>query len=406
MLANIIKISVSNGLGPLIQFAATPLMMRVYSPSQFGEYYSLLAWASLGSLFCTGLLQHGIFSQRSKFRARLLYSWCVGVSVIWVLIGVGLGIFCLLGYLNISFYIFIIIIYASIINLQQIIQLYAASLERTNVVSMFGWVRAIFLVTAQLGLAKLINFPDHSLVFFTLLAEAVFTILSIFFVPYPLIGNKVLTFATKNLLLRNIGFFRYFLPAQLASTGINFFPIFAMNYLANSALVGFYGISQRVVQAPIFSFGNAFKLVYWRWWLRKKSVSINQLSVFWMVSHVVSFLGFGVLLVIGYFVDEFGVWQEWRTVFLFVPFILLWSMGSISTMIFSELLKNTGGQRHLFHGEILASFIKLIGFFILWIYGIEFAIVGFCSFAYLATIINSIRYRSVLLKSGVLKGEY
>lgn len=360
MLLRGLGLALANLAAPAIAFLGTPFIARLYAPSAFGEYFFYLSISTLFAAIVTLQLFNGILSSSSARRAAALLCEAIAVTVVLtlllLLVWIGLWSFdwvdikwaplcCLMT-------LFLGVGYASNFFLIRIgcIQLVSTALI----------CKAILLLALQFSLGYLNYSTAFSLAISFSAAEVVAAFLMLYgVVRYLTFGFGLLPIRGLVETRRNLAFATHFMPSQVLSLSVNYFPVVLLKISGDVVGLGIYSMTLRVVATPVNALSSALRSLYWRFIHKKKALVIKRTLIFYMGGVIASLGFYGAFKVADLHLAELFLGPSWAAVDGYMPAAVLWLLSSLIAVMPAEVVKNTGGQKYILAGEFVSALVKL-----------------------------------------------
>ena len=261
-LKNISVLVVGTSLAQSFTILASPILSRLYTPEQFGQYGTFIVSVGLLSTIAALSYEMAIVKQSKSSKANQIFQICLFIafstsSVIFLLASM-FGFF-----IEIPFAILVpiaMLLYAvnnaiySLLNRYELYPLLAkAQILRSG---------SIVLLQVTFGY---LSFTYYGLALAAIVAALITFIYGYFqFIAIYKIGRFPSIKTTKILLTENIDFARYGVPQNLMSYVSANSPVFILSFYFGLAVVGSYFFAMKLVQIPANFFGAAIKRVFYR----------------------------------------------------------------------------------------------------------------------------------------------
>lgn len=346
---NIIQLFSGTALSQIILLLASPILTRIYNPADFGSFAMYSAVVALGSGFITARYELALLLPKSEQKARILLYLCnilaVAVSIIMLLV--------------------ILILYDKIENLPKlkdikelILYLPVSVLVSALIQTYINWGlrgKRFKLISTSRVSQSISTIAIQFIVGFFFNAGGIGLILGQFIGQLISIaslcrGQKERSLSILKVDRRRLihkikivahqykSFPKYMLLAGVINKITNYVPLFIFGWVYSTAIVGFFAMAQRIIQAPMTLIGGNIADAYFQKaselakvdfiLLRKKSLQL--LSVFF----VVGTLPVMVVILFGPMLLNFFLGNEWEQIGRYVQImaIYLWIQFAVTPL--------------------------------------------------------------------------
>lgn len=370
MIKNIFKLVGGNAFAQIIAFAATPVLTRLYTPEDFGQFAFFSALVMVVSILATGRYEFAILLSDSIEKTKNIIVTSVGLALLTALAALAcVAAFC---YFNatVGFLIFVLPFWVFFLALASVFEKISNKERNYGLIS----TQKVVVATAAAAISISIGFfwgggllGPSGLVAGAVVGPAlsvliVFLILKkntrYFSVKFGQIDPRSI-FAT----LKSYRHFPVFnLPHAMINTASGNAPVFLIPIFFGDALLGVYSLGVRVIQAPlsllvsslynVFSQkffdvkqgGNSLSGLYTRYVKYIFSVVLFLFPIFWFLEGPMAYV--------------FG--EKWSAAGKYIrilsPYLLFVLM--VGPFAFVPVL--LGKQKQALHLEIVASSTKVI----------------------------------------------
>lgn len=368
LLTNTIKMSVGNILMYLLPFIVTPILTRLYSPKDFGEwgiFSGFISIASVGLLLC---MENAIIKAKDQRETSVISLLClvIGLSLTAVI-----SILFITGrYYNIKFfatfpdthllflYLICYVVYTIIFNI-------ANKAEMYNYLSFYsvvqGGSQAVFRIL--FGLFPIFLF--NGLIAGTVMAQ----ILLVLFLSIVVFGIKKwkpivqIKFEELACTIRKYKNFIIFdTPSNILSFAAFNLPIIILSEYFNKEEIGCYSIILQLLLIPMSFIGSAMGKVYYQQ-LCKQSISESHIkestSIVIRITMLISIIPMLVLALGGDRLLPLFLGQQWQKTSSIALCLSLWSFPIILTQPLLPIFKYTNKLQVLFAYESVYSFCAI-----------------------------------------------
>lgn len=358
----IVGLAASNFLAPLLQFAASPILTRIYGPEAMGGFAVAYSIAMLLALVFTGQVHQALVSENDPAGAESLYQEVMLTALLMY------GLAASTVYFAFGYASFPVLCLGFFTALGQILAYYLSRNGKLRVISLLLFARATVIVCAQIVFGKL-SPSWESLLLGTVCAEACFilgALLSLAFRDAKASSQHLLDRLRFAGIRRHRNYPLRYLPSQLISLSTNFAPLALAAQAGATGSAGLFAFSLRLVQAPAASITNAVRMTFWRPGSSPKDIHNAARRITRWGQPLVA-LGGATALLLPESLYAFVFGPKWGGISLMLASVFLWQGSSVVTQFAAEVLKHTGKQGAILRAEVLGSLFKcvsLVGIFL------------------------------------------
>jgi len=351
----------------LIFLVFTPLLTRIFSPSEMGEYAVFLSLSTIIAIFSTLRFEDAILLAKSKRDSQSLAIISL-ISSIFVIILLFIVIFFLEDkiskILNInSEFLFLICISGFVLSIREtLINLLMKNNDFSRV--------AINKAHNALGINSMQYF-SKSILGFSMLSVSkviidIITLIPLFFTYFSKSSIQLkdfLYFKLKKIAKIYRNFPLYNLPSSLINNISQNLPLLFISAFYSLELAGFFSLATRVLRLPVDLVSQSVRKVYYN---EASNLQENRLEMFSLYKKVTSilFVIFIPIFLIIFFAGEeiFSIilGNEWSKSGQISRLLILWFLmlfiNAPSIVSFNIL----GKQKVLFYFEIISLFTRLL----------------------------------------------
>lgn len=315
-------------LAQAIPILLTPLLTRLYSPSEFGIFGVYAAIIAFIAMISNGRYSLSIILPKSDIEAKRLFLissfFTVVVSGIFGLIFMICGDW-FFGFFEISTlqkYLPILILNILFIGLYESLYYYVLRTKKYKVLTTNIMIQAFVLVSVRL-ICGYLNLTEIGLIISYLIGYSLSYILLIFRLKLPVFSIfKEFKISEYILLLKRYSKFpKYSLLADSLSVLATYSPNMLLNKIFGSVVTGYYSMSDKILGSPIWfvtsSVGDVFKQEASEQ-LREKN---SCFEVFVKTIKTLFFIGiipFAILFIVSPYVIPFILGENWKDVGVFI----------------------------------------------------------------------------------------
>lgn len=360
MKRRIAALAASNFLAPLLQFAASPVLTRIYSPESMGGFAVAYSAAAILALLFTGQVHQALVSEENLERAEHLFQEIL-LAALTVYLFCSLLLFT--GLFD-PWFGFLVLSLGFLTALGQVLAYYLSRQGRLKIISLLLLIRASAVVATQIALGN-ITATKESLLLGALISEVCF-----FFSGISVLGSRTVASAARGIMprlslasiRRHRNYPLRYLPSQLVALGTNFAPLALASHVGATGSAGLFAFSLRLVQAPAASITNAVRMSFWRPEAGQKNLYLAARKISWLGHPFVALTGLAAfLLPDSVYVLVFG--SKWTGISTMLACVFLWVGSSVVTQFAAEILKHTGRQGVILRTEISGAILKAIFLF-------------------------------------------
>jgi len=346
----------------LIAIAVAPILLRYYSPTQFGRYSLSLAIGSIMSVGLAGRLDMAIAMPSSEKMASRIFAAALSVSVTLGVISLAITLIgSLLGLWELATSLVGIIIGI----LLSVFQIQIALISRKRdfkKVTALRISQSILMAAFQLLFAWKFE-SSYGLEIGCLTALSGIVLCTFVFVEFEKTRHSLAAF--RNILLKYRGFWQYDVWSALLNCVSSQLPILLMGHFFASAHVGYYSLSQRILVVPMAVVGSSVAQVFYQEAAERfRNGGINR-------QYLKRSMGFLLFLGVVIFVPVVLL-SEWAIMFLFgakwmqcalvIKVISPWLFLVFVVSPFSGLFQILGHQRIYLLSNLVLFLLRILVF--------------------------------------------
>lgn len=315
-------------LAQAIPILLTPLLTRLYSPSEFGifgVYASIIAFIAMIS---NGRYSLSIILPKSDIDAKRLFLLSslltFAVTIIFGLIFIVFGDF-VFDFFEISIlqrYLPILILNILFIGLYESLYYYVLRTKNYKILTTNIIIQALVLVSIRL-LCGYLNFTEIGLLISYLIGYSIGYILLICRLKIPLLFLfKEFKISDYLLLLKRYSRFpKYSLLADSLSVLATYSPNMLLNKIFGSVITGYYSMSDKILGSPIWFVTSSVGDVFKQEASEQLRVKNSCFDVFIKTTKTLFFIGiipFSILFVISPYVVPYILGENWKEAGVFI----------------------------------------------------------------------------------------
>ncbi|MDX1479287.1 MAG: oligosaccharide flippase family protein [Saprospiraceae bacterium] len=319
---NVIKLFSGAVIAQLAPWAISPILARIYTPEEFGLLTIFLSILNIGNTIITAKYEIAIYLPRQTEQARYVVKLNILVSI--VITTTALIIFLLFGSqikellqaqeLDVFFYLAPVVVL--LLGLYKIFYSWLNRLKQYTTLAASKVVRSATLSVSQLGLG-FTAFKAHGLIIGQMIGELV----AAGFIVIASIGTIKLRREAGDrqgiaqTAKEYIGFPKYSLPGDFVNSVSNQAPVFIFGGVFGTAIVGQYGMTYRVLTAPLTLLARAILDVFKQQASEDYANTGSCRKIFVVTLKRLAMFSFPIFLIIGIFSEPlftliFG--EQWR----------------------------------------------------------------------------------------------
>lgn len=317
---NVLKLVSGTAISQVLPWLASPILTRLYSPEEFGSLTILLAILTVGNTISTGKYEVAIYLPEDDRKARavvrlneiVLLIISAIIAIIFLVFGGAIKKLLHAESLGIWFYLVPLVIF--------FMGLYTVDYSWINRLKMFTHMAAsrIFRSASMTGIQLVMGFTSLKPIGLILgqFAGEIFAALYLLRLRKPIPKDERPDKAElKSLAKEYSGFPKYALPGNLINSVSNQMPVFLFSSYFSAAVVGQYGLTFRILTAPLSLLSGALLDVFRQQASADYAATGSCRPIFLSTLVKLSLLSLPVFLVIGLFGEElfeFVFGREWR----------------------------------------------------------------------------------------------
>jgi O-antigen/teichoic acid export membrane protein len=263
VLKNITTLLGGTLLAQIIPLIASPLLSRIYSPEEFGEYSILLSIAIILSILFTFKLERAIIIPNSKQEANAISNAALKLIITYVIISLIIGLIYVVIFTTNIWVMLLPLILSTLISISEIFYYILSRNEKYGIIGKGKFNNSALMITSQSVYGKLIP-GNTGLILGHILGLC---IQSIIFVTHA-VKNRVFKLDLKTNTWQIVKKYNKFplinTPHALFDALNQQGTIFLLGILYSSTLVGQYAFLLRVIRAPIAILGTTIGQVYYQ----------------------------------------------------------------------------------------------------------------------------------------------
>lgn len=343
----VLRLMTGTGLAQFITFIFSPLLTRIYNPSQFGLFFLFVISAGLFSIIQTGALEKAIIVGKSRIEALSIFS-----LVIVIICGIDLFMIALYPifsvildfffHYNLSFVFYIVfLLYASILAL---IRLFSATLNRRKKYSIIATaiiVKASAILFFQISFG-LLGWIRYGLVTGSVIGLVVSSIYLLYFTPINLRYLRInYLWEAKVYITKRRDFVLFEMPASIINELSVQLPVYVLKFFYGQTSTGLFSLTHKVLSQPMQILGHSVAEVFIRKASEMEHQNISQEKLAFDVFKTLFKLGivpFTIIALWGPFLFSFIFSDAWRisgiVASILAPWQLLVLAGSPVSSIF------------------------------------------------------------------------
>ena len=316
----------------LITIASTPVLTRLYSPSDFGNFTIFFSAISVLALFSTGRYELGIVLPESNKDATTIVQLACLLSIVFS-ISLFFLLVCFSGrvegeiFQKIHLYRYVIPIAVVIVSFYQIILYYNIRLENYREISFNRLILSTLTVVFQI-IFGIFSFGSQGIVIGFILGYLIS--LFLFLKKSILFSKKSILFSKKSI-LRMISLskkYSNFPKYELMQSAVDLFHnhgiLFAIGYFYSVKDVGLFSLATRIALLPSSVIGGAIANVFF------SSASKNKDHLYSMIGKLIgkmlllSMFFYIILFATADYIVSFIFGEEWRVSGLLIKSLCFW----------------------------------------------------------------------------------
>lgn len=389
---NVVILTGGTAIGQLISTLASPVLTRLYAPSDFGLLASYMAFVSIISVFSTGRYDMAVPLPRSDIEAAALVF--VSIKICMLTSVLSLVLFVVSGFFFTSElipWLYILPISVFVIGVYNTFQFWFNRREKYQIMSISRVLNSFStaFMNILLGLVQI----KGGQIWGTLIGQMV----TVVWMAAQIGLNDISFFRNANLGIQNYMLKRYashpvhIVPSHLIGTIASQIPVLIMSHVYSLTTTGFFSLAYRMITLPTLLIANAIGDVY-RQKIAKRYNEYGEFRTIFTKTLKVTFVLALPLFSIFYltvpvvFPVVFG--EAWRTAGEYARILVI---GAFFQFIFTPIDKGAlvvGATRYIFFWHFARLTLMLLLWFFaerlgLSVYEVLWGLVGINSALYL-----------------------
>ncbi|WP_168800724.1 lipopolysaccharide biosynthesis protein [Psychroserpens sp. NJDZ02] len=371
ILKNVLTLLSGTALAQAIPVLISPILTRIYSPSEIGVYTIFFATVNILAILSTGRLELAILIPKHKkdsysiLKLSLAFSVIISAISLLILLLFKKSIGNILGLQSISNWILIIPLTSLFLAA---FQTYNYWLNRNDIYFaiskgkvlqgvIMGFIQVTCSILGSLGL---------------LLGRVLSVILSSLFLVFtsrkkspkllPINKNEL-----KNSLRENKDFPLYTMPNAVLNSFSNNLPLYLLENLFSAKITGFYSWSVRIIQAPMGMIIGSIQQVFYREASKKHNEKESLYSITFKTAKYLFFIGLIPYIFIYFFAPQifaFVFGEKWRVAGEYTKYLIPWFFLVFINSPISSLVLILGKQKPYFIYELFLFIFRGIALYL------------------------------------------
>ncbi|RDC62965.1 oligosaccharide flippase family protein [Adhaeribacter pallidiroseus] len=318
-LKNVLKLSGGTIFSQLLSIFSAPIISRLYSPAQFGEFALFSSIISIILIFSTLRYDFAIVIAKTKLVANTLINICIILIALFFFISTVVSIIYKLNTGNsdaLANFILWIPVTAVIVSSIQIL-LYA--LNRENSYSAIAFSKVLQnVLNSSISISNGIWIKSNLGLIYANIISGFLSLIYLFYtakksykVTFRLVKNRVI----KKVASHYKDFPLFSAPTSFLDTLSQQAPLFFITYFFSSQLAGHYSFAYRILSLPIILVGTNIGQVFYKKlndsYLEKKDSRKVFLRT-WLFLALLSIIPFTILFFFGGWIFNFVFSSKWE----------------------------------------------------------------------------------------------
>lgn len=404
-LKNVLTLTTGTTIAQALPILISPILTRLYSPSDFGLLALFTSLVTVLSTIATGKYELGILLPGKNKRAlqlsrlSILLTFFCSVLLLLIILIAHQPFLWLLQDKRIGFWLYIIPAAVLLTGLYEILRYYSIRQKAYRAISESAVIRSGTASAIQIGTGLFI-YGSYGLLWGYLISLITGNLRLWKIVKKDAQRDRAGFFEIKKLkgvAGRYAGFPKFTMPSLFLNTASVQMPVFVFSTFFSGVVVGFYSLAQRVLNAPMSLIGNAIGQVYFQKAASCKNDPEALRSITWKLYKTLLWTGVFPLSMLGFFGKEifgFIFGREWAVAGHYAQMLSFWILFVFISSPLSNLffIQEKQKQGLVLQAIIFSSrFIVLLGCIVMQInaadtvlaFGITGAILFFCFIYYL-----------------------
>lgn len=321
---NVLIMIIGRTIAQVIPILLTPLLTRIYSPSDFGIFGVFATVVSIVAMVSNGRYCLSIVLPKDDEKAKRLFLLSSFLSILTtvvftvVLIIWGEEFFSLLNATSLKQYVWIIVFNILFVALYEDLYYYALRIKAFKLLTTNIIIQALVLISTRLVFGYL-GYTGIGLIFSYLLGYAISYVLMIVRLKMPVYGliKEFKIDVYWQLMKEYYKFPKYSLLADTLSVTANMSPSIFLNKIFGSITTGYYSMTDKILGSPIWLVTSAVGDVFRQEAAEQFRTKGSCFVIFKKTVKTIFLVGiipFGLLFIFSPYVIPFLLGAEWEPV--------------------------------------------------------------------------------------------
>lgn len=270
-LTNVITLMTGTVIAQAIPIAISPLLTRIYSPEDFGTLALFISISSIIAVIITARYELAIMLPKDDEEAlnlmglSFLITLIMSMLLTMIVILYGYEIALLLGDKEFYVWLYFIPFYTFLTGIFQIFSYWSNRKIKYKRLSKNKVTRSLTTVGTNLSVGLIYAGP-LGLILGNIISQFIATIHLIYTsIKNDKVNLKTISFTEiKRLASQYIRFPKYSIWSALLNTGSLQLPVFFLSFYFPGSIVGYYSLSQRILNMPMTLLGSAVAQVFYQ----------------------------------------------------------------------------------------------------------------------------------------------
>lgn len=354
-------------IAQFVPILLTPVLTRIYSPSEFGVFGVYFTIVSLVSMISSGRYCLAVLLPKEEEKAQGIYflSSIFSIIISFVFFAIMLlwadPIFSFLNAEILTSYTILIFLNVLVLGLSEPAYYYGLRQKKYKILSVNVIVQSLIVVAFRLILGYFVS-TEYGLLLAHLLGYSVSFLLLLFRLQIYKFNFLELFSNLKSLAKKYIQFPKYSLFADTLSMGANLSPNLFMNGIFGSIATGYYAMTDKILGSPIWfvtsSVGDVFKQEATEQFREKGSAY----TLFIKTTRTLFLLGivpFALIFIFVPYVIPFLLGDGWESVadFIKIFVVMYFAKFVVNPVSYIVYIVNKQGHNILFQGMRFSSLV-------------------------------------------------
>lgn len=352
---NVLTLTTGTTIAQAIPVLITPVLTRLYPAADFGLLAVFTALTSLFSIVVTGQYELSIVLPGSDRDARklvrfgLTLAFCSALLLLLVIILAHRPLLRLFEDKRIGFWLYLVPLAAFLTGAFELLRYYSVRQQAYKGIAVASVLRSGTAGAIQAG-AGMAGAQAPGLLWGNLLSlmGGNLGVIRVFLEKREAGGSRGISRGLRRMAWRYRKFPQFTMPSLLLNTASTQLPVYVFATFFSSTIVGFYAMSQRVLNAPMALIGNAIGQVYFQKAAADKGNKEQLMQLTWGLYKQLLWLGIFPMCALLFWGDHLFGWflgSKWTIAGAYAQSLSLWFLFVFISSPLSNLFFVQGRQK-------------------------------------------------------------